>query len=222
LADIYPRIEQRGFRIARPLPTHSGVWVVEGWWAQERLAGAHETGRWQERVDACRDFHAALQALERPAFLALRTHPWAGADRAAGGETGLDCHERLAPAVGRLAALLAPVSLLDQLIHGDFGGNLLIADGLPPAVIDMSPYWRPAGFALAVVLVDAIVWGAAPPGILDLAAGEPQLDQLLVRAALRRILELDQHFVQFGDDHLTDIDAYAPLLTLIERRFQAA
>ncbi len=30
-----------------------------------------------------------------------------------------------------------------QLVHGDLTGNLLFHTSLPPAVIDLSPYWRP-------------------------------------------------------------------------------
>jgi len=40
-------------------------------------------------------------------------------------------------------------------------GNVLFADASPPAVIDFSPYWRPAGLALAVAAVDALMWGGA-------------------------------------------------------------
>jgi prepilin-type processing-associated H-X9-DG protein len=56
-----------------------------------------------------------------------------------------------APLNGQLRSLLAarrPVHLPAQLIHGDLGGNVLFADGEPPAVIDFSPYWRPAGLVL--------------------------------------------------------------------------
>ena len=38
---------------------------------------------------------------------------------------------------------------------------MLFADASPPAVIDFSPYWRPAGLALAVAAVDALMWGGA-------------------------------------------------------------
>ncbi|HXF21676.1 MAG TPA: hypothetical protein VN597_14550, partial [Streptosporangiaceae bacterium] len=74
------------------------------------------------------------------------------------------------------------------LIHGDLGGNVLFAAGEPPAVIDFSPYWRPAGLALAVAAVDALTWSEADPAILDELAGEPELDQLLARAHVGRLV----------------------------------
>ena len=78
--------------------------------------------------------------------------------------------------------------LPSQLIHGDLGGNVLFADGEPPAVIDFSPYWRPAGLALAVAAVDALTWSGADPAILDDLAGLPELDQLLARAHVGRLV----------------------------------
>ena len=92
---------------------------------------------------------------------------------------------------GQLRSLLAalrPVRLPSQLIHGDLGGNVLFADGEPPAVIDFSPYWRPAGLALAVAAVDALMWGGASPAALDELDGEPELDQLLARALVYRLV----------------------------------
>src|SRR5690348_13460144 len=77
---------------------------------------------------------------------------------------------------------------LPILIHGDLGGNVLFAPGQPPAVIDFSPYWRPAGLALAVAAVDALTWSGADPAILDQLADQPDLDQLLARAHVGRLV----------------------------------
>ena len=65
---------------------------------------------------------------------------------------------------------------------------MLFAAGEPPAVIDFSPYWRPAGLALADAAVDALMWGGADPAVLDELAGQPELDQLLARALVYRLV----------------------------------
>ena len=66
--------------------------------------------------------------------------------------------------------------------------NVLFAEGQDPAVIDISPYWRPAGFASAVVVADAICWRAADPEVLlDAVAGVEDFPQLLVRALIYRM-----------------------------------
>ena len=55
-----------------------------------------------------------------------------------------------------LQSLLRPVHAVNQVIHGDLSGNVLTgnvltAPGRVPAVIDFSPYWRPAAYADAIV-----------------------------------------------------------------------
>ena len=87
----------------------------------------------------------------------------------------------------RLVGALRPVDTASsQLVHGDLTGNVLFADGLPPAVIDFSPCWRPTGFASAVVVGDALLWEGADESLLAAVAHVPDLPQLLVRALIFR------------------------------------
>ena len=43
------------------------------------------------------------------------------------------------------------VRTASQVVHGDLFGNVLFAGDAPPAVIDITPYWRPAGWAVGVI-----------------------------------------------------------------------
>ena len=118
-----------------------------------------------------------------PPWLGRDGSQWTTGDQVAWGEQdpGSVLAAAPAPLAGQLRSLLAalrPVRLPAQLIHGDLGGNVLFAPGQPPAVIDFSPYWRPAGLALAVAAVDALTWSGADPAILDKLAHQPDLDQL--------------------------------------------
>ncbi len=89
------------------------------------------------------------------------------ADRAAWGEIDLDVPAELVPVLARLRAGRADVSGALQVVHGDLAGNLLWGATGPPAVIDLSAYWRPAGSTAAVVAVDAVLWHGADPTLLD-------------------------------------------------------
>ena len=129
------------------------------------------------------DLHRALAGLPRPAFLDARDDVWARADRAAWGEPDAG-GQAAPPEVERLLAARRPLALPSQIVHGDLSGNVLFADPLPPAVIDLSPYWRPAAYARAVVAVDARLWHGAGPELTARAA-EPQL---ILRALLFRLL----------------------------------
>jgi hypothetical protein len=72
------------------------------------------------------------------------------------------------------------------LIHGDLLNNVLFDDDLPPAVIDVSPFWRPARYADAIIIVDAIGWYGARRSAIE-ALHDPAGVQLLIRATLFRL-----------------------------------
>ncbi|HEY1427367.1 MAG TPA: phosphotransferase [Caulobacteraceae bacterium] len=217
-AGVLASVSSLAFRVPRHFQTHTGAWVVDGWSAQTLLQGAHAFDRWPEVLALCSDFHGALSSVARPDFMALRSDPWAIADRITWGEAPLAYASRLAPFVEPLLDRLAPVASESQVIHGDFAGNVLFADGLAPAVIDFSPYWRPAQFAAAVVVVDAVTWHAAPATLIDHIARESEGAQMLLRAELRRLLEADQHQRQSGRDLADDLEAHRGIVSLLVSR----
>ena len=75
-----------------------------------------------------------------------------------------------------------------QAIHGDLTGNVLFADPLPPAVIDLAVYWRPAAYARAIVVADALAWEGATPDDLAAATSGEGFGQFLARALLFRMV----------------------------------
>jgi uncharacterized protein (TIGR02569 family) len=197
-----------GFRVPRPLRSAAGDWIAGDraagqWVAWQWLPGqpADWAGRsafWPRLIAASRAFHAALAGWPAPPWLGTDDSQWTVGDQVAWGERDPESVLATAPAAlnGQLRSLLAalrPVRLPAQLVHGDLGGNVLFADGEPPVVIDFSPYWRPAGLALAVAAVDALVWSGADPAILGLLAGPEEtgpdgFGQLLARALVYRLV----------------------------------
>lgn len=217
-ATVLSTLDGPGFRVPKALAAGDGRWVVDRWVASQFVEGEHagpNGGRWAETIAACEAFHAALAGVPRPAFLAERGDAWALADRMAWDELPLEVLPPFAETVGVLAPLLTPLDLPSQLIHGDFTANVLFADGQPPCVIDFSPYWRPAGFAIGVIVADALTWGGADDSILSLTSTISEFPQLLVRAELRRILELDQH-TRHGRDRAGQITHHWQTVRLIE------
>jgi uncharacterized protein (TIGR02569 family) len=209
LANQLPGVRQDGFRLALPLPARDGRWVVEGWCAQTAVEGAHGQGRWLDVLAVGERFHAAIAHLERPTFLDARDNPWSVGDRVAWEEIPSPFDH---PSLRRMLDLRRPIHLDAQLIHGDLGGNVLFAEGLPPAVIDVAPYWRPVGFAAAVVVADAVCWEGAPPEIFDEVAAEiDRFPQLFVRALIYRLVtSLEFYGTQI------DLSGYAPAIEMAQ------
>jgi uncharacterized protein (TIGR02569 family) len=197
-ADVYDALTGPGFRVPRPVRTVTGDWVAQGWTASQWVGGtaADWSGvspHWPELIAVSRALHAALAGVPVPGWRATVENPWTIGDEVAWGER--DPSPLLGPGAGqiagqvrRLLAALRPVDLPDQLIHADLAGNVLFADGAPPAVIDFSPLYRPAGLPLAIVAVDALMWHRARPEALGQLADEPELHQLLARALVYRLV----------------------------------
>lgn len=157
--------DHRDLRIAMPVPARDGSWVVDGWAATRYEPGTQQLTDLAATRAVGAVLHAELARALGSWAEVPRTDRWAVAERIAFEETPM-------PAAGlgaqgdRLLGLLADArdsSPLgpEQLVHGDLAGNVLLDPGGAPVVIDVAPYWRPALWAEAVVVLDCVVqWGA--------------------------------------------------------------
>ena len=180
-------------RIAQPLRSSDGRWVVSGWSACQFLPGEPEQ-RYDELVAVSLRLHAATATVRRPRLLNDRDDLSARADAAAWGERAI----ALDPAAGgmlfsELADRRRPLKLPAQVVHGDMFGTVLFDGNAPPAIVDIVPFWRPVEWAAAVIVVDALAWGGADSA---LARSWSHLDgwpQALLRALLFRVALHAQH-----------------------------
>ncbi len=196
-ASLLDRMPVNGFRIERPLASRWGTWCVEGWTAWDFIDGRHEFDRWSEVFAAARALHRALEgAVPRPQFLDERDDPWALADRVAWGEAPPRMHSvDLEVCAIRLAQNVIRTQQPSQIVHGDVTGNVLFGPTGPPAIIDFTPYWRPALYADAIIAVDALCWHGAAADIVDLL--EPaERASMIARAALFRLFTADRLAVE--------------------------
>jgi hypothetical protein len=164
--------------------------------------------------------HAALSGVERPSFLDVRDDVWSLGDRAAwGDDSPVVIHDEFGPALEGLLAFRSPSRLASQVIHGDLTGNVLFADPAAPAIVDFVPYWRPADFALAIVVADAIAWHHAAPGLARSLPSAEDPRSILARAAIYRLITSDRAAVDlvgadptYVKDH---VDAHDRILSVL-------
>jgi len=172
LAEALAGLSPVGFRLAASIRTLDGTWSYEGWSATRWVEGAEpdrtRLSTWLAIMEAGRAFHRAVAHLHRPDCLDARHDRWAVADRVAWGEHDIRFRPEFAGLSQRLHRALEPLGA-SQLVHGDLAGNVLLSPALPPAVIDVSPYWRPPEYAEGVVIADALCWHDAPASLLSRA-----------------------------------------------------
>jgi Ser/Thr protein kinase RdoA (MazF antagonist) len=162
---------------------------------------------------AIESFHRAVASVPCPPYLRERKLIYDRADRGAFGDLPTDVEPRVRPLLEELCALRRPLSgLRDQVIHGDANAaNILIAPGLPPAIIDLAPYWRPPEFALAV---SALWMCGYHQHVEAFPAFEHarEFDQLLLRALIRTLLVAD------GFRYTDRLDEYRPSIDIVRAR----
>ena len=210
VADLVDRLpDSERLRIARPARTTAGTWTSAGWAAWHWLTGEPRTDCWSGVVQAGAALHELLRDAPRPTFVDERSDSWAIADQVAWGERHVPlAHPELAVVADQLGSWLMPTAEPSQLVHGDLTGNVLFADGAPPAVIDMSFYWRPPSWAAAVVAADALAWHQADAGVISLVPG-PHPTAMVARAALFRLVTSDLHAAILGDERASYLAANA-------------
>lgn len=177
-------------RLARPVRSSDGRWVVSGWTAQKFVVG-RAAARYEDILAAGDRLHTALADEPRPRFLAQRDDLYSWADRLAWGGIE-DVDQRIG--TGHAAKLYdewaggrRPVTLKSQIVHGDLFGNVLFAGSAAPAIVDITPYWRPPAFAAAIVVVDAVSWGGAGDELVESCMQRDEFGEMLRRALLFRL-----------------------------------
>lgn len=170
LVDAFADVTPDGFRLASPVRARDDAWVAEGWsatrWVQGEEPDYSTVSTWPEILAAGRAFHRAVAHLDRPTFLDTRNDWWAQADRAVWGEQAIQYRPEFDSLARRLRSALEPLGG-EQIVHADLTKNVLFASGLPPAIIDISPYWRPPAYAEGVVVADALCWHEAPASVWE-------------------------------------------------------
>ena len=196
-----------GVRLARPVRSTDGRYVVAGWRADTFVAGTPEP-RHDEVVSAAVRLHEATgeagatpvpdsAARSRrgptstcsspPTAPRGRNGRCSRCRRARGCRPDRRTAQRSIDLINQLAGLRKPTKSPNQLVHGDLYGTVLFAGTAAPGITDITPYWRPASWAAGVVVVDALSWGEADDGLIERWDALPEWPQMLLRALMFRL-----------------------------------
>ncbi|MGD9029856.1 MAG: phosphotransferase [Anaerolineae bacterium] len=195
LAGKLARVEGEGFRLARPIATRDGRWMLEDGWAAWTFMDGRPVARADvpEAIRAIRALHDALRHLEKHPLLDQNTTAWGVAHRHCWEGPPERVHPLLADLVDKLYARYEPLPPLPwQLVHGDLNAeNVLVAPGQAPGFVDFTPFWAPAVFALAM-FANWIGPRQGDVSILRCFQQIPHFTQLLLRAAVRMLLVVSE------------------------------
>jgi uncharacterized protein (TIGR02569 family) len=195
-ARVLDTLKAEKLRIARPLRSSDGRWVVAGWSACQYLPGEPQ-GRYQDLVAASLRLHAATASVRRPRFMDDQDDLTSRADAAAWGECAINLDSATGGALfGELATRRRQLRLPAQVVHGDLFGTVLFDASeahSAPAVVDLVPFWRPVEWAAAVIVVDALAWGGADASLLRAWSHLDGWPQALLRALMFRVALHAQH-----------------------------
>ncbi len=221
---IQPLLVSDRFRTPTPRRTLDGELLCGNWTCHSFVSGSVAKnpidGDFIRILEAGTLFHEATAKIPRPDFLDRRDNIWAAADRIAWGEAACDPDPRVEALYRRLVRISAcAADQPAQLIHGDLTGNVLFSDGMPPAVIDFSPYWRPPHYAFGIVLADAFTCHGATESLLDEVLsrwGVSLVPDLAKGLLFRLVVEMSA-----GGQEDTDssrFDGFAQLAELLDNR----
>ncbi|RFU23940.1 hypothetical protein B7463_g12398, partial [Scytalidium lignicola] len=206
-----------GFRIPTPIRASNSQFVYQGWTAYRFVSGVTgPLGKWEKLLNTSRSFHATLLDVDCPSFLDSRSHPWAVADRVAWEEAHVEVVPCLQKIYSRLCSMREKLVMRSQIIHGDLSGNVLFdSNGAAPALIDFSPFWRPVEYSEAILLVDGILYFGQGAALLEICNGSLNLHQMLVKAALFRLLARNSLVGLFGEITVDKVNSFEKLLLVI-------
>ncbi|KAF5580141.1 hypothetical protein FPANT_9415 [Fusarium pseudoanthophilum] len=205
LCKSLPELHPSDYRVPRPIQASGSParYVCDGWTAWEYLEGkATPHGNFDILMRACRAFHADIMrlAISRPSFLSTRQNRFTEADLVTWEEKKLEDVENInsevmatvQPICDQLLKLRQPFrkEANNQLIHGDLTGNVLFGTDTnsPPAIIDITLYWRPADYAEAIIVADGLIWLNEDRKLVEIFGTDHTRVQLLVRALYWRCL----------------------------------
>lgn len=187
ISQIVNQLTPLNFRVSHHHKTLDGNYTYQGWWCTHFELGHEVTGRITEKYRIALELHDILGTIQKSENWYPSDSPWSRAHAIVWWERELprDIHPEIYSTIRGVIQLLKPISLPNQIIHGDLCGNILFHETLSPVVIDFSLDYRPRAYAEAILIADSIAWENGGEEAYWLLP--PNSEQILLRACLFRL-----------------------------------
>lgn len=209
IARVMAKMRPAGVSVSRPIVSSDGRFSVSGWRARTFLSG-HRAPRFDEIAGAALRVGEALKGLQRPDFLhpPQRSGQWGELDIFAAALEAAFCAEpsqwlqaaldsSAVPTQDVAQALVKAAQVAHargeitqpfQVVHGDVLGCVIFDGMAAPVVTDLVPVWCPAGWPVALLIIDAMAWANGPDSLIQRWSHIPDFHELVLRAVLYRIV----------------------------------
>lgn len=214
-AELFENNELLSRFYTRPVKSIDGNYIEHGYCATRFIPGKFLTDKMESKIEITREFCSLLKNIPKPSTMDSWVSPWTQAQDIAWKR--VEIPDNLPDYCRHLIEKISELDLKSQIIHSDLAGNILFS-GENPFIIDFSPGYYPAEYALAILIVDSIVWYSADISWLKEIHEDDFISyQLVLRAITFRVL------VPYFFDPKGDIDgeykAYKGLLDKIDSVF---
>ena len=189
ICNIYSNILQKGFKVPSPIRSENGCYLESGWMAYPLIKGFTSDNRIQEKLALSEAFHEQLLRFKYDKSIENKDDHHKLSEKIAWGEKLL-LNEIGQVAYDKISILLmglVPIPIANQLIHGDFFGNVIFSEDGIPTVIDLSPQCRPRKFSHAILMFDSILYGKAKVDDFGKLLADEFFTQILLRAIIFRL-----------------------------------
>ena len=195
LFPVLHNVEHGNFRLAKPIQTNENRWIAKGGWtAWTAISGRPaKSSEVPVAILAIQSLHERISGVAKHPLLDQNTTAWGVAHHNCWQDKLSWVHPEIEPLLDALYARLKPLpDAQSQLIHGDLHpGNILIARGEHPGIVDFTPFWSPPNFALAI-FANFIGPRRGNTDALRHFGNIPEFGQLLLRAAIRMLLVVSE------------------------------
>lgn len=210
IGEVLNTINPINYRISKPIKSINGKYTYKNYMATTYEEGFHKTN-YQKTYETALLFHNDLNNINLN--LPIGNDPWSKAHRLLFNKEGINELDIIyQDEISKLIKNLPILSDKFQIIHSDIGGNILFHNTLKPLIIDFSPAYAPVKYAIAIMIMDALVWDKLSINdfkfIEDIALYKPYLAFATYFRIITMAFNKERSYTEYKEEYNNYMDAF--------------